>query len=136
MERLKLNGKIDSFTYVNAEGRPDFEVERGGHVKTVECKNVLKGFRYANGDCKVDFQRTRNQLGETARTGRYYKVTEFDILAACEFNQTRRWEFKFVRTAKLPIVLINGVECLVKAVRVPPATSGTPWVTDLAELFD
>ena len=135
LERLKADGKVDSFTYVNVDGRPDFEVVRRGYVKTVECKNVLRGFGYSNGDHKVDFQRTRNQLGGGARTGRFYKVADFDILAACEFNRTGRWEFKFVRTAELPKVFVDGVECLVKAVRVPPVTSGTPWVVDLTELL-
>jgi hypothetical protein len=135
LENLKGSGAIQQSVYVNKDGQPDFRVTLNGQARTIECKNVMSKTRYANGDLKVDFQRTRNQLGTGARIGRYYKVTDFDVLAACEHNQTGQWRFKFVRTADLPQVTISGVQCLVKAVRVPPAMNGTPWTENLLSLL-
>ncbi len=135
LDKLKQSGTVEQVVYVNKEGQPDFRVTRSGVTKTIECKNVMSTTKYANGDLKVDFQRTRNQLGQAARTGRYYKVTDFDILAACEHNQTGRWKFKFIRTAELPHVTIAKIHCLVKAVHVPPSLAGTSWTEDLLTLF-
>ncbi len=91
LEKLKGSGAIQQSVYVNKDGQPDFRVTLHGQTKTIECKNVMSKTRYANGDLKVDFQRTRNQLGTGARIGRYYKVTDFDILSACEHNQCNSW---------------------------------------------
>jgi hypothetical protein len=136
LEQLKASGAIQDSVFINKDGQPDFRVTPlHGRTKTIECKNVMSKTKYANGDLRVDFQRTRNQLGSGARTGRYYKVTDFDILAACEHNQTGQWRFKFVRTANLPQVTVSGVQCLVKAVRVPPALNGTPWTENLLSLL-
>ena len=135
LEGLVAAGRLPAFRFVNAEGQPDFEISVGGKPWNLECKNVLRGFAYSNGDLKVDFQRTRNQLGQGANTGRYYKTHDFDILGACEYNQTGKWEFKFVWTRDLPQVSVEGVRCIVKAVRVPRATAGGPWQTDLVELL-
>lgn len=134
LQQLKDTNRIDNFRFVNQEGKPDFEVSREGRTKSVECKNVLRGGEYSNGDLKVDFQRTRNQLGGGARTGRYYKLDDFDILAACEYNSTAKWEFKFIATSELPKGTIEGIICLIKAVHVPRDITGTKWTMNLDEL--
>lgn len=128
---LKAEGHISDFAFVSKEGYPDFTVSIGPYTWRVECKNVLAKTRFSNGDLKVDFQKTRNQLGTTARTGRFYKATAFEVLAACEYNQTRTWTFKFVRTKRLPTVRVDGIECLVKSVRVPQRGELEPWSTEL-----
>ncbi len=135
LEQLKTSGAIQNFVFIDKDGQPDFQVALHGRTKTIECKNVMSKTKYSNGDFKVDFQRTRNQLGSGARTGRYYKVTDFDILAASKRDQTGHWKFLFVRTTDLPQVTISGVRCLVKAVRVPPAVAGTRWTEDLLSLL-
>jgi hypothetical protein len=135
LEQLKASGAIQQSVFINKDGQPDFRVTLHGSTKTIECKNVMSKMRYANGDLKVDFQRTRNQLGSGARIGRYYKVSDFDILAACEHNPRGQWSFKFVRTADLPQVKVSGVQCIAKAVRVPPVIAGTRWTEDLVSLL-
>lgn len=129
LAKVKEDGRIDDFHFTNKEGEPDFTVSIGPHTWRVECKNVLrsKNGRYKTGELKVDFQKTRNQLGEGARTGRYYKASSFEVLAACEYNQTGKWTFLFVRTRDLPTVKVEGIECLVKAVRVPQGQDLGAW---------
>jgi hypothetical protein len=81
------------------EGRSDFWVLLEGRRYLVECKNVQKTLR--RGEMTVDFMRTR-YAKTVGPQGRFYKPTEFQILAACLFNQTGRWEFRFISTTKLP----------------------------------
>lgn len=133
MGELKRRGKIDDFRYINREGKPDFEVRLGKRTVTVECKNARKGKPYRNGDFKVDFQRTRNTLEGGLQ--RFYRVADFDILAACLYNQTQKWEFVFIPTAALPIRVVKGVDCIEKNVHVPPETAGTAWTRDLQATF-
>ncbi len=135
LEQLKQSGTIEDFVFIDRDGQPDFRVTLDGRTKTIECKNVMSKMRYANGDFKVDFQRTRNQLGSNAQSGRYYKATDFDILAASMHNEVGQWKFNFVRTSDLPSVTISGVRCLVKAVRVPSSAAGTTWTEDLLSLL-
>lgn len=137
LEGLKKDGRIDDFSFTNKEGEPDFTVSIGPYSWRVECKNVLrnKSGRYKSGELKVDFQKTRNQLGDGARTGRYYKAASFEVLAACEYNQTGRWEFKFVRTRDLPVVKVDRIECLVKAVRVPQGADLGDWSRHLTAVL-
>jgi hypothetical protein len=135
LEQLKQSGTIQDFVFINKDGQPDFRVTVHGRSKTIECKNVMARTRYANGDLKVDFQRTRNQLGTSAQSGRYYKVTDFDILAASLHDLTGHWRFNFIRTLDLPQVTVSGTLCLVKAVRVPPSIRGTRWTEDLLSLL-
>lgn len=137
LEQLKSDGRIDDFRFTNKEGEPDFTVSIGPHTWRVECKNVLRGKtgRYKSGELKVDFQKTRNQLGDGARTGRYYKASSFEVLAACEYNQTGRWEFKFVRTRDLPRVHVEGIDCLVKAVRVPQGDAMGRWTRHITAVL-
>ncbi len=133
LKNLVGRGEIDDYDYLNADGQPDFRVTRRSKSKTIECKNVMKSFAYANGDMKVDFQRTRNQL--EGKAGRYYKPGDFDILAACEFNQTGDWEFSFGRTRDLPQETVEGVRCIRKAVRLPQSLEGTIWTHDLTAVL-
>lgn len=45
----------------------------------------------------IDFQRTRNSTDDTGdtRAQRMYKIDEIDIVAACIFSRTMKWEFVF-----------------------------------------
>ncbi|WP_417375906.1 hypothetical protein [Gimesia maris] len=47
----------------------------------------------------IDFQRTRNSTDEDGdnRRNRFYKKNEIDIVAACLFSRTLKWEFLFAR---------------------------------------
>ena len=81
------------------EGPPDFWVtlEDGSEV-TIECKNASPR-TYADGDAKVEIQKTRASQGNPL--SRLYKRDAFDVIAACLYGPTRRWNFVFKRTEDL-----------------------------------
>ena len=77
----------------------DFEVEpHSARTVLVECKNASPT-RYGDGAFRVEVQKTRASKGDPA--SRYYRVDQFDIVAACLFSPTRRWEFAYRRTDRL-----------------------------------
>ena len=49
---------------------------------------------------KIDFQRTRASKGDPC--SRYYRPTEFDVVAACLHAVTARWDFRFALPGELP----------------------------------
>lgn len=82
------------------DGEPDFDVTlESGRAWVVECKNASPS-RYASGEFKVEVQKTRASKGDPA--SRYYKVSEFEVVAACLFSATGSWEFRYALTASLP----------------------------------
>jgi len=98
--------------------------------------------RYADGSYKLETQKTRNQkqLKEgqeeqelQVRGTRWYKVTEFDMVAACLFNQTGRWEFFFARTVDLKRHPKDR-GCLNTMQRVPPSPTD-PWKATLQDVL-
>ncbi len=95
LKELVQEGKIGSFDSIDQEGKPDFKVRYRNRDFLIECKNVQKA-RRKSGEMTVDFMRTRNPIGKPWL--RYYSPEEFDILAACTFNQTQEWKFRFLPT--------------------------------------
>lgn len=84
---------------LDEEGRPDIELRfKGSGPILVECKNVLRD-RAADGSARVDFQRTRASKGDPC--SRYYRPTDFQVLAACLHAVTERWEYRFISTTAL-----------------------------------
>lgn len=77
---------------------PDVECRFGGRQLTVECKNSSR-VRTADGLEKIDLQRTRAAKADAC--SRYYKPTEFDVVAACVHAVTGKWEFKFAAARSL-----------------------------------
>lgn len=130
---LKESGVIEEVTWYDADGRPDFDVVIGGRTIRMECKNVRskpdrKGYQ---GDFRVEIQRTRNQL--TGGPARGYKVDEFDVLAACLFNQNGIWTYVFSSSeslARRP----NFPDYLAIMQPVPPGPRGV-WKGTLAEVL-
>lgn len=88
---------ITSVRHIIEDGRPDFQVEYRKRSFLIECKNVLA--RTQRGLPKVDFQKTR--ASKTNPCSRYYRQTQFQVLAACLHPISRRWEFRFSPTAQL-----------------------------------
>lgn len=81
------------------EGPPDYIVRlRDGRSTTIECKNASPKL-YADGTPKVEVQKTRTSKADPA--SRLYEPSAFDILAACMYGPTGRWEFKFRRSVDL-----------------------------------
>lgn len=81
------------------DGRPDISLRwKGSPPLFIECKNTLRK-TYADGVAKVDFQKTRASKGDPC--SRYYRTSDFQVLAACLHAVTERWEFKFALTREL-----------------------------------
>jgi hypothetical protein len=83
---------------LEADHGPDVALKFEGTSITVECKNSSR-VRTRDGLEKIDLQRTRASKADPC--SRYYKPTEFDIVAACIHAVTERWEFKYACTEEL-----------------------------------
>lgn len=84
----------------NAEGPPDLIVDISGVTRriSIECKNASPK-TYADGTPKVETQKTRASKGDPK--SRLYAPSQFDLLAACMFGPTGRWEFRYKRSDRL-----------------------------------
>jgi hypothetical protein len=81
------------------EGPPDFFVTlTSGARVTVECKNASP-VTYADGTPKVETQKTRTSKGDPK--SRLYDPAQFDVVAACMYGPSRRWEFRYKQSARL-----------------------------------
>lgn len=140
LEEMKAVGVFSGVTWTDEDGKPDFGLAGKGFKLTMECKNLRSNERYADGSYKLETQKTRNQKGSTG-TGlqptqagtRFYKVTEFDVVAACLFNQTNEWKYYFVRTVDLARHPSHG-DCLKTMQKVPQSPSGI-WKGTLQEVL-
>lgn len=88
---------VRNVRHIIEDGKPDFQVEYKRKPFLIECKNVLA--RPQSGFPKVDFQKTRASKADPC--SRYYKPTQFQVLAACLHPITKQWQFRFKRTDKL-----------------------------------
>lgn len=91
---------VRQVTPLDEDGRHDLDVSIAGRadVVRVECKNCSPN-RYANGDYKVEVQKTRASRGDPA--SRYDRLDQFDVVAACLYAPTGSWEFRFKRARVL-----------------------------------
>jgi hypothetical protein len=86
---------------LDEEGGPDLRVAfRRGPPLMIECKNVARE-RDKAGNARLDFQRTRAAKGDPC--SRYYKPSDFDIVAACLHAVTSTWDFRYVLSVRLPM---------------------------------
>lgn len=84
---------------LDVDAKHDFDVTLDdGTVLRVECKNASPKTSAA-GAFKVEVQKTRASKGDPA--SRFYAVNGFDVVAACLFSPTGKWEFRFGRTAEM-----------------------------------
>ncbi|NTW40377.1 MAG: hypothetical protein HGA44_10905 [Cellulomonadaceae bacterium] len=98
-KQLTSDALVSQVTRLDADGQPDFEVTLAdGRCVLVECKNASPEL-YANGDYKVEVQKTRATRDDPA--GRLYRPEQFDVVAACIYSATSRWEFRFRQTRDL-----------------------------------
>ena len=96
---LQSDQAFSAVTALDQDAQPDFDVRMSdGRAVLVECKNVSPE-PYANGDFKVEVQKTRATSGDPA--GRLYRPEQFDVVAACLYSPTRRWDFRFIRSSQL-----------------------------------
>jgi hypothetical protein len=88
VERLDIDAMHD-FNVVLSDGR----------LLRVECKNASPK-TLASGAFKVEVQKTRSSKGDPA--SRFYPADGFDVVAACLFSSTGRWEFRYGLTSRMP----------------------------------
>jgi hypothetical protein len=89
---------VDDCQRLEADHGPDVTLAFRGKKLTVECKNSSR-VRTREGFEKIDLQRTRASKADPC--SRYYKPSEFDLVAACLHAATERWEFKYALTREL-----------------------------------
>ena len=95
---------------------------QGSDPILIECKNVLRK-TLADGTIKVDFQKTRASQGDPC--SRFYKPSDFHVLAACLHPCTEEWDFNFRSTLDLD-PHPNCPGHLSNLVRITPAWQSTP----------
>lgn len=98
-QQLKGAPGIASVTRLDVDAMHDFDVTLDdGTLLRVECKNASPKTS-ASGQFRVEVQKTRASKGDPA--SRFYPINGFDVVAACLFSPTRRWEFRFGRTVDM-----------------------------------
>ncbi len=96
---LRGDPAVGQVARLDEDGRPDFDVELvDGRRVLVECKNASPE-PYADGDCKVEVQKTRASKGDPA--SRLYRTDQFDVVAACLYAPTGQWRFRYRATTAL-----------------------------------
>ncbi|WP_222654688.1 hypothetical protein, partial [Rhodococcus sp. BP-110] len=96
---LDANPQVVQATRLDQDALHDFDVAMVGGVSwRVECKNASPT-KYANGDMKVEVQKTRASQNDPA--SRYYRADQFDVVAACVYSPTGQWQFRYHKTATL-----------------------------------
>lgn len=99
VRKLKQVRDVQECQRVDAEGSPDIVLRFADSAPiSIECKNVLRQ-RAADGTPRLDFQRTRASIADPC--SRYYRATDFDVVAACLHAVTETWEYRFSLTADL-----------------------------------
>lgn len=97
--QLREDPAVEQVRRLDQDAQPDFDVVlTSGQRLLVECKNVSPE-RYANGDFKVEVQKTRATRDDPA--GRLYRPEQFDVVAACLYSPTRQWDFRYMATERL-----------------------------------
>ncbi|MFF9982062.1 hypothetical protein [Streptomyces erythrochromogenes] len=97
--QLESMAGVEEVLPLDLDGQPDFEiVTQNGSKIRVECKNCSPKTT-ASGQRRVEVQKTRASKGDA--TSRYYDVEHFQVVAACLFPVTGKWEFLFKRSEDL-----------------------------------
>lgn len=98
--QLRTATDIASVDRLDVDAMHDFDVTiDDGRSLRVECKNASPKTTAA-GEFKVEVQKTRASKGDPA--SRFYAADAFDVVAACLFSPTGKWQFRFGLTADMP----------------------------------
>jgi hypothetical protein len=134
LEEMKVAGEFTEVTWTDEDGKPDFRLVGADFDLSMECKNLRSDEKYADGSYKLETQKTRNQKGTAPGAGtRFYKITEFNVVADCLFNQTQEWKYYFARTVDLERHPSHR-DCL-KTMQKVPQTPGGVWKATLREVL-
>ena len=133
--QLQDEDKIQGLVWQDKDGKPDFLLAYRGRQLSVECKNVRSSQKTKETPKpRVELQKTRNskQPGEPTRG---YKADEFDVLGACLFNYTGKWDYVFIATrhlARRP----NPLEWFLQIMQAVPLQSEGFWRYDALDAFE
>lgn len=99
LKALERDPQVASVEQVDTDGPPDVNATllRDGLIR-VECKNGEEN-AYADGSGRVEVQKTRASKGDPA--SRYYKPSQFDVLAVCLWPEKGPPRFVYRSTRKL-----------------------------------
>jgi hypothetical protein len=105
VESLRMVDGVTECLRLDEEGGPDVSLRYlGSRPLTIQCKNVLRGTTAA-GEARMDFQKTRASKSDPC--SRFYRLEEFDLIAACLHAVTLRWQFSYA----VPTVLDRHATC-------------------------
>jgi hypothetical protein len=95
-KHLAADAEVAHYDDIDEDDRPDFSARLiDGREGLLECKNVSPD-PHADGYVRVEVQKTRGRI-----PGRLYTFDRFDVVAACMWAVTGRWEFKFAHASVL-----------------------------------
>jgi hypothetical protein len=98
-KHLRDHPAVARLDRLDVDARHDFDIDlASGERLRIECKNASPK-RTASGEFRVEVQKTRSSKGDPA--SRFYSVDAFDVVAACLFSPTGRWEFRFGPTTHM-----------------------------------
>ena len=90
---------VEHLERLDVDAMHDFDIVlTSGERLRIECKNASPKTT-ASGEFRVEVQKTRASKGDPA--SRFYPVDAFDVVAACLFSPTGRWEFRFGSTTQM-----------------------------------
>lgn len=96
---LSIVPGVENCRRIEDEGGADVCLTyKGSPPLMIECKNVVKRIT-RGGYVRVDFQRTRASMADPC--SRYYRPSDFDLVAACLHAVEKRWTFKYASTSAL-----------------------------------
>jgi hypothetical protein len=96
---LRSDPTVAEAVVAHQEGPPDYWVTmKDGSSVRVEVKNASPRL-FADGTPKVEAQKTRASKADPQ--SRLYTPAAFDVLAACMYGPTKRWEFRYRRSTLL-----------------------------------
>lgn len=90
---LRVIPGVTDCVHLEEEGGADVRLRYlGSHPLEIECKNVLRKTTAA-GLPRIDFQRTRASKSDPC--SRYYRLSDFDVVAGCLHAVSSKWEFRY-----------------------------------------
>jgi hypothetical protein len=96
---LRGHPAVAQLERLDVDAMHDFDIVlAGGQRLRIECKNASPRTT-AGGEFRVEVQKTRSSKGDPA--SRFYPVDAFDVVAACLYSPTGRWEFRFGLTQQM-----------------------------------
>lgn len=126
--RLRADPDVADLERLDADAMHDFDVTlTDGRRLRVECKNASPK-ALADGNFKVEVQKTRASKSDPA--SRFYPANSFDVVAACLFSPTGKWEFRYGSTDRM----LRHKAFPDRLMPIQPITA--TWTDRLSEVLD